>query len=349
MNPDYILKKVTDLTLYTGNNGRAKCSCNCPGCTQTNYGNRNSSSRHQGTLPQIEEIIEILPNLLNAYFLGNPDCSVDTTFCRDSAKLFIRNGKNVMFSTSGIGGLDTFKVLFDDIDISCVKYVSFSINSMNGDTERLLKGGNIDLKTVLQGIEYCLMLNIPVKIQPTLWQINQYDYKDIINFFYSMYHINWYTFHCGSLEGIPNNYSRLCHHIKPDVWTSIISDLTQIGIEKNLQMQIPQIFLEETDYHAYLKEYKNYCMYGGVGAQIWMEKELKCTFCPMLGEIYPDIFSFNPTFATEIKFTNSNICPITKFLLGKDLANEFSSGKWISETGNIFYPVCRFYSQKINL
>ena len=60
-----ILECVKDLTLYTGTYGRKKCTCSCIGCTQQNYGEKNED--FQGTIEQINMIIEKLPNLENAY------------------------------------------------------------------------------------------------------------------------------------------------------------------------------------------------------------------------------------------------------------------------------------------
>lgn len=88
MNRDVGLEKVTDLTLYTGTYGKEKCSCNCIGCTQDGY--IKGKKPYQGTIEQIKEIIKKLPNLENAYLLGNPDVSVDTEFCNKAAKEFIK-------------------------------------------------------------------------------------------------------------------------------------------------------------------------------------------------------------------------------------------------------------------
>ena len=74
-----LLEKVEELTLYTGTYGRRRCTCSCIGCTQESYGRRHKD--YQGTLEKINVIVKKLPNLKNAYILGNPDVSVDTEFC----------------------------------------------------------------------------------------------------------------------------------------------------------------------------------------------------------------------------------------------------------------------------
>lgn len=102
-----LLKKVKSLTLYTGTYGRRKCTCSCIGCTQESYGRKHKE--YQGNLEQIQKIIEKLPNLEEAYILGNPDVSVDTEFCNLAAKEFIKHGKKVMFSTSGYNGVKVIK------------------------------------------------------------------------------------------------------------------------------------------------------------------------------------------------------------------------------------------------
>ena len=116
-----LLKKVKSLTLYTGTYGRRKCTCSCIGCTQESYGRKHKE--YQGNLEQIQKIIEKLPNLEEAYILGNPDVSVDTEFCNLAAKEFIKHGKKVMFSTSGYNGVNgikevTYKVKYqNDVEI----------------------------------------------------------------------------------------------------------------------------------------------------------------------------------------------------------------------------------------
>ena len=248
------LGEIQELTLYTGSNGRRGCSCNCPGCSQTNYGERHAGSFHQGTLTQIQEIITLLPNLQKAYFLGNPDCSIDSIFCSKAAKMFIQHGIHVMFSTSGIGSVETLKKLLNGLDLNFVDYISFSIDSINCEIESMLKGTRIDYTTLLKGIEYCHSLSIPVKIQPTVWQINQDTLIDTMEFFNSKYQINWFTFHVGSCEGFHPHSSKICKHVLPDKWHETSQEILSFAKEKNLHVYVPHVFLTESEYEVYQKD-----------------------------------------------------------------------------------------------
>ena len=126
------LDKVKDLTLYTGTFGREKCTCNCIGCTQG--GIIKEKEPYQGNINQIKKIINKLPNLENAYLLGNPDISVDTDFCNEAAKEFERNNISVMFSTSGYGGNKTIKRLVSGLNFISVFIIGGFI--LSGITQR---------------------------------------------------------------------------------------------------------------------------------------------------------------------------------------------------------------------
>ena len=43
--------------------------------------------------------------------------------------------------------------------------------------------------------------NITIKIQPTLWEFNQEDYREIIEHYLKI-GIKWFTFHAGSFEAL---------------------------------------------------------------------------------------------------------------------------------------------------
>ena len=213
MEKEELLKKVKVLTLYTGTYGRKKCTCSCIGCTQENYGRRHED--YQGTIEQIKVIIEKLPNLEDAYILGNPDVSVDTKFCNMAAKEFVKHGKKVMFSTSGYNGIGVVKELTKGIHAKDIKYISYSVDTIENQRLKYLKGTkNISIDQIDEAIQYCINNKIKVKIQPTLWELNQDDYKDIIKH-YSEYGIDWYTFHAGSFEALRDRKIALSH-IKPE-------------------------------------------------------------------------------------------------------------------------------------
>ena len=339
-----LLENVTDITLYTGTYGRKKCTCKCIGCTQESYGRKRKP--HQGTIEQIREIIDRLPNLENAYFLGNPDVSVDTEFCNKAAKEFIKNGKKVMFSTSGFNAEEKIKVLLDGINPEFVDYISYSIDSIDEEKNHYLKGSNnISIERVGEAIKYCQSLGIRVKIQPTLWEVNQDDYIEIIEYFYNNYGIKWYTFHAGSFESLIDKEVDL-KHIKPDKWRKIVKDIEKIAKEKDLKVLVPRIFLDEKEMIEYKKSAKNYCANGGRGLQIWMEEDfLRATYCPLLTEIN-DSYSFSLNSNTAQFIDNNAECAICNFCIDKELkkCSIKNDGRQFESKDGMLYNVCRFYS-----
>ena len=344
MNKVTSLENVTDLTLYTGTFGKKHCTCNCLGCTQDGY--ITKKEQNQGNLDQIRTIIDKLPNLKNAYILGNPDVSVDTKFCNLAAKEFINHGINVMFSTSGYKALETVKILFDGLDSKYISYMSYSIDTLDKEKVKYLKGSNkLSLKEIEDSILYCQSLNVPVKIQPTLWEINQDDYVQIIDNFYNKFNIRWYTFHAGSFEALRNKNIGL-NHIKPMKWKEIVLDIQRIAKEKELKILLPRIFLNKEEMVECKNNIHTYCANGGSGLQIWLEKDnIRCTYCPLLAEVHPEF-----TFLIDEKVANfisqNGICAIQKEALDKELVFNSNSkeGRVFNSPKGELYNVCRFYS-----
>ena len=345
MDKTNLLNNVKEITLYTGTYGRKKCTCSCIGCTQENYGNKYKD--YQGTIEQIKMIIKEVPNLENAYILGNPDVSVDTDFCNMIAKEFIKNHKKVMFSTSGYNGINVVKKLTEGINKKDIIYISYSIDTLDNEKLQLLKGTkNIKIEEIDKAIEFCLSNNITVKIQPTLWNINQDDYKAIIEH-YSKLGIKWYTFHAGSFEALPEK-NIILKHIEPKKWREIVKNITTIASEKNLKIRIPKIFLDSQEYKKYLLNNKPYCQNGGEGIQIWMQKDgLKATFCPILAEV-------NSKYIFDLEEKNINFINNKKqcTVCGKCLDGQVRDMS-INKTGEkffieeeIYHNVCRYHSYK---
>jgi len=341
------LTAITELTIYTGSNGKAGCTCQCPGCSQTTYGLQHKNISHQGTLSQVEKLIQMLPNLQKAYFLGNPDCSVDPKFCAESAKHFIAKGIHVMFSTSGIGGKTTLEKLLSELDLRFVDYVSFSIDSTNPTTESLLKGRKIDYTNVLNGIDYCRELGVKVKIQPTIWQLNQNDCIDILDFFHSKYQIDWFTFHVGSLEGIHEDSSNICKHVLPTTWHNTAQEIVNFATSKKLKVAVPMIFLDEQEYATYQKTYLPHCINPTpTNLQVWLEDEIKLTFYPILGSIYPTAYTttLQEPISSNQPTSIIHTCPAQLETLGKGLSKEFHQNHWESNDKTL-YCVCRYYKK----
>jgi len=338
---------VDELTIYTGSNGKNGCTCQCPGCSQTIYGVQNRRDPHQGTLQQIEELIPLLPNLKKAYFLGNPDCSVDPKFCNAAAKLFISKGIHVMFSTSGIGGKATMQTLLSKLDLNFVDYVSFSIDSTNPETESILKGRKVNYSNLLKGIEYCRSLGVTVKIQPTIWQLNEDHCINLLDFFHSKYSIDWFTFHVGSLEGLLSYTSPICKHVTPDKWHDTVQKILDFGKQHKLKVAVPMVFLNEEEYAAYQTSYIPHCMNPKpTNLQVWLEEKTRFTFYPILGGVYPTAYTgFLQSEIVASQPENSGfICPVQAETLGSELEKQFSQNRW-ENNGQIFYCVCRYYKK----
>ena len=345
MYKDNGLAKVTDLTLYTGTNGKDMCTCKCIGCTQGG-GILKNKEKYQGTLEDIKTIIKRLPNLENAYLLGNPDVSVDTFFCNLASKEFIKNGINVMFSTSGYKAVDTIEKLVDGLDSSYIKYISYSIDTLDEDKLHFLKGNKtLSLKEIEDAISYCQKRNIPVKIQPTLWEINQDDYEDIINNFYDKFGIKWYTFHVGSFEALKDK-KVLLKHIKPEKWREIFKNIVKIAEKKNLKIKLPRIFLDREEMQECKQKIKTYCANGGKGLQIWLEKNfIRCTYCPVLAELHPE-FTFSIKEDSANFISKNGVCLAAGSTLDKTLIKDTleNNGRIFKTEEENLYNVCRYYS-----
>ena len=342
-----LLNKVEELTLYTGTYGRKKCTCSCIGCTQESYGKKHKD--YQGTIEQIKTIIQKLPNLKNAYILGNPDVSVDTEFCNKAAKEFIKHGKKVMFSTSGYNGLEVIKKLTKEIDSDKINYISYSIDTIDNSKLQYLKGNkNINIEEINKAIKYCLNKNITVKIQPTIWEINQEDYKDIIDY-YSKMGIKWFTFHAGSFESLKENEIPL-KHVEPRKWIEIVKEINRLAIRKNLKIKAPKIFLKDNEWKNYKENNKVYCQNGGKGLQIWMQENgLKATFCPVLSEVMEN-FTFDlEKEEPKILDVKNNNCTVCSKCVDNNIKNMSvkKDGKEFLLNNELIHNVCRYYSEKI--
>ena len=341
-----LLEGVQELTLYTGTFGRKKCTCSCIGCTQESYGKKHKD--YQGKLEDIKVIIKKLPNLKNAYILGNPDVSVDTEFCNKAAKEFIKAGKKVMFSTSGYDGLNVVKKLTEGLEAKDINYISYSIDTIDNKKLQYLKGNkDINIEEIDEAIKYCLDKKIVVKIQPTIWEINEDEYKEIIDK-YSGMKIEWFTFHAGSFESLQGRDIPL-KHVNPRKWMEIVKEINREAIRKNLKIKAPKIFLDNKEFEKYEKENKVYCQNGGKGLQIWMQEDgLKATFCPVLSEVMPE-FTFDlEKDAPKILDNKNNNCTVCTKCLDNNVKN-MSVGKRGKEfliNEQILHNVCRYYSEK---
>lgn len=319
--------KVKSLTLYTGFNGQRGCTCKCKFCTQIFP---SEFLPYQGTLEEIHRIIKELPNLENAYILGNPDVSVDAKFCNQAAKEFIKIGCNVMFSTSGIGGKHTMEKLLQGLSPKKVNYVSFSVDSLNRDTVKFLKGVDLPLSQIESGIQYCLEHNIPVKIQPTLWTVNQNEVESIVTYFLKKYNIHWFTFHIGSLETYHGNEN---WHLSAKSVRKVYEEIKKLQQIYNLEIKIPMNMLNKSEYAIFQTNYTTHCTdIFPEDIQVWMTANgLKASYCPVFSTVYPDSL-FDLEFENKIAPGMScKTCPVQKQTLGPNFQDEG------------YIPVCLYY------
>ena len=346
MDKEDLLKNIEALTIYTGTYGRKKCTCSCIGCTQELISNK--IKQYQGNIEQIKTIIKYLPNLKTAYILGNPDISVDTSFCNQVAKEFIKNNIKVMFSTSGYDGLNTVKKITAGIDKENIEYISFSIDTLDNQKLQYLKGNKkINIEEIEKAIKYCIEKDITVKIQPTLWEINQNDYKKIIDR-YSKMGIKWFTFHAGSFETI--NKENPLKHIKPEKWMKIVEDIDNIARKKDLKAKAPKIFIEEKEEMVYKEKQKLYCKHGGKDLQVWLcEEGIKATVCPILSAVYQEyIFDLEKEDIKLVDKCNEGciVCDkcIDKYLRNESIGNK---GKEFIVYNKKIHNICRYYANRI--
>lgn len=319
---------VKSLTLYTGTHGYKGCTCKCRFCTQKFLFDVPS---YQGTLEEVERIIKALPNLEDVYILGNPDISIDTEFCNHAAKMFIEAGCKVMFSTSGIGGKHTLEKLLEGLSPSNVRYVSFSVDSLNEDTIKFLKGVNLPLNRVEEGIAYCIQNNFPVKIQPTLWSVNQCEVESIVKYFFFKYGIKWFTFHFGSLETYRGTDNL---HVSADDIRRIHKEAKRLQQIYGLYVKIPMNMLNRAEYRFFLENYSTHCQDKHPSdIQVWMtHKGLKASYCPIFSTVYPEKSVFDLESEDMIApAINCKMCPVQRETLGPNFQN------------NGYIPVCLYY------
>ena len=67
--------------------------------------------------------------------------------------------------------------------------------------DELLTKTNIKIEEIDEAIRFGINHNITIKIQPTLWEFNQEDYREIIEHYLKI-GIKWFTFHAGSFEAL---------------------------------------------------------------------------------------------------------------------------------------------------
>ena len=313
-------KDIEFIGLYTGSNGKKGCTSNCIGCAQTRYGDTHCN--YQGTLLQIDEIIRQLPNLKKVAIFGNPDISVDPYFCNMAAKRFIEHGIMVRFSTSGVGGVEIIKKVLNGLDVDMIEYVNYSIDTIDLEKAKWLKGRKINLKDIKDAINYCKNNRVAVHLQPTIWEENKSDIDELINYFKNVLEVSDISAHFGSLEGLYDTTE--IHHVAEDYLRNVYNKMIAYGA------YIPKILLNDDE----LEEYKSFttpCSNNDSSIlEIYLEQDgIKATYCPLLASRHPE-YMFSLT-DEEINAPLRNICecPISSETLG------YKTKK--------LTPICRYY------
>ena len=310
--------KVEAITLYTGTKGYHNCYCKCPCCTQ-----RNINDSYQGSISQIEELLNNFPYLKQLYILGNPDPLVDATFCNQASKTAIAKNINVCYSTSGVGGIQRLKQLIEGINPSFVDYISFSMDTTSKEKMSALKGINYPYDKVIEEIKWAIKNNYLVKIQPTLWSSNYMDTYKIIEYFANL-GINLFTFHIGSNE--TNTTNNNLHLTESEV--KYVHELIEKAVSKyNVQVTCPVIYPSRAEND----QNKWYCMNPSKCRELLVflrENGIYVTNVPILSEIDEKYcYSLDqPVFLNELE--HDEVCPASNDTAKTKTLCRYVKRKW---------------------
>lgn len=293
------VNKVKLIALYTGDKGYKLCTCKCPCCSQRNVG-----GNYQGTIEQVNTLLEVFKCLEVLYLFGNPDPTVDTKFCNEAARLAISKGKKVTFSTSGIGGTKKIKELLYGIPTDKVGYVSYSVDTVDPKKMSMLKGVKYPWDKAMDGISWTINNGYKTKIQPTLWSSNYEDVYSIIEYF-SKLGIDWFSFHIGSIE---NNNLPTHKHLTIEQMKSVHSQIDEAAEKYGVHVECPIIYRECGENNPN----KWYCMNPEI-CYNWLaflkEDGVYATHVPILSE-FDEKYCFNILKPIEVeKKTKSDFCP----------------------------------------
>ncbi len=315
------LSKIKYVTLYTGDNGSASCTCNCPCCSQ-----KGRNRKYQGTMNQALDMFEKLPNMEQLYIFGNPDVTIDTDFCHSIIVEAVNRNINVSFSTSGVGGENTLKRLLNNISTASIDYISFSFDGTTEEEMSFSKGIAYPMEHALKGVEWAINNGYTVKVQPTLWTYNYTKTETIIDYFVSK-GVTWFTFHIGSLEAEVDMPSH--KHLLPEQINVVHSQIEHaVQKHKNIKVRCPIIYLQcgKNEVHKW------YCMHPERIQELlitFTEKGIKATHVPM-ASIYRNDLSFDLGTSVDIPaISESQHCPFSNELAGRnDTCCRYISKYW---------------------
>ena len=336
-----------DITIYTGSNGKKGCLGNCIGCSQESYGTQHPM--YQGNLKQIETVLERSPVLKSAIILGNPDPAVDTEFCNQVAKKLTEKGIKVRFSSSGKNCSKMIQKLIDGVDHNYIEYISFSIDTVEQEMLDYIKGTHIDLEELRETISYLNKKEIEVKIQPTIWNINEDTCIDTIEYFEKQ-GVKWFSFHAGSFETLGDKQKEKLKHIEPIKWRKEFSKIVNKCNESNLKLHIPYLFVNKEEMKEYISKRGPKCVPEQLkNTQIWLEENyIRTTHCPLLNEVQNFHYNYLDMDKSKVDYSCSEIgvCPAATKALGEELCRKSTDGKghFFTYKGEQYITVCRSYN-----
>jgi len=313
------LNEITKIGLYTGSHGKKECTCNCKGCCFGN--NRLKHTLHQGTPDQIQELLNLLPNLKSVLIFGNPDVSVDPEFCNYAAKLLQSCGIIVAFNTSGYGGRETLKTVLNGLNFNMVRFVDFSLDTLDNKNLTILKGTTrITVEIVLDAIKYCTDNGIPTGVKPTIWQTNIDDDWNNYYSFLKNSGVSRFKFHFGSIEGVNENVE----HVSLSKISEFKSKYKDLGM-------IPQLLLTESEYATFNTKFKPRCLSGNGPVSVFLGNDgIKGTVCTSYSAISSAFVADLKNGCVPLLNGNFSTCPSAENALG-----------FVKYENR--YPVCRYY------
>lgn len=314
---------VTTVALTTGSNGKKGCTSKCKGCYLGVYSSQKPM--YQGNIKQIYELVDLLPNLNLVIIMGNPDPSVDTTFCNDTARYLQSRGIEVIFNTSGFGGLATTKKLLQELDPKMVRHMDYSVDSLDSNISKQLKGVEIPLSGIVEALEYCNSLGIPTRIKPTIWPVNKGEDWLAFKKFFIGHNVSKISFHFGSIEGVNANIM----HVGEKDMIKIRNEIMHYKIGT-----IPYLLLNDCEYQEYIDNFTPYCQRATRPLIVYLESDgIKVTSsCQVSSCMSPSDHIFDINKKNISPLDKKDACPIAYKSLGYE-----------SKT---LHHVCRFYKYK---
>jgi MoaA/NifB/PqqE/SkfB family radical SAM enzyme len=312
-----VLSKIRVIKLFTGSYGRRGCTSNCPGCFMGTYDKLNKP-KYQGTMDQVLELLNLVPNTKSVMLYGNPDVSVDPEFCNEILRYLQENNITAVMFTSGIGGKQVIRTLMNGINPETFS-LNISVDTINEKKLSILRGKSFSLSNIVDTMNCCNEIGLDFTVSSNIWTINMDEDFAKYSEFFNSYGAKKVRFHFGSLEGSASNIQ----HVSEEDFLEIRNKMRTYGrvpaimvtqdefVRFGLDTYVPQ-HVEAHKLHVFLEE-------DGI-------KATAC--CGILIQDDPEKYIANIRNITPIQITHQ--CPIAEDSLG------FKCKKLI--------PVCRSFS-----